>query len=60
MPTTINELIAKFDLSNSKVVKWKEINPAELEGIYIVSLSKDSEKKQWYIRRYSYFNKALG
>lgn len=44
MPTTINELIEKFDLPKSKVVKWKEIIPSEKEGIYIVSLSNDPEK----------------
>ncbi len=41
MPTTINELIEKFDLPKSKVVKWNETIPTEREGIYIVSLSKD-------------------
>lgn len=43
MPTTINELIEKFDLSKSKVVKWNETVPTEKEGIYIVSLSKDPD-----------------
>lgn len=43
MPTTVNELIKKFDLPKSKVVKWKETISTEKEGIYIVSLSKDPE-----------------
>ncbi|MCB0457954.1 MAG: hypothetical protein R2776_06055 [Flavobacteriaceae bacterium] len=43
MPTTVNELIKKFDLPESKVVKWKETISTEKEGIYIVSLSKDPE-----------------
>ena len=41
MPTIINDLIEKFDLPRSKVVKWNETIPTEKEGIYIVSLSKD-------------------
>lgn len=43
MPTTVNELIKKFDLPESKVVKWKETISTEKEGIYIVSLSKDPD-----------------
>lgn len=46
MPTTINELIKRFDLPKSSVVKWNEIIPSEKEGIYIVSLSKDPGKNE--------------
>lgn len=44
MPTTIHELTRKFDLPQSKVVKWNETIPTEEEGIYIVSLSEDPKK----------------
>ncbi len=44
MPTTINELIEKFKLPKSEVVKWGKPIPTKKEGIYIVSLSEDPEK----------------
>lgn len=39
MPTTITQLISKFNLPNVGRVKWFEKIQTESEGIYIVSLS---------------------
>ena len=50
MPTTINQLTDRYSLPLAERVKWMERISSQDEGVYIISLSKESGRNSGILK----------